>query len=83
MPLMHKPFPGEIKEARLHPNGWVYRISAKVGDPNGRVPPEAIVGAWKVDEHGMIVGISSPIPPSMQRGGHNRPRFATSASGVI
>jgi len=46
MPLMHKPFPGEIKEARLHPNGCVYRISAKVGDPNGRVPPEAIVGAW-------------------------------------
>ena len=35
--------PGEIAEATRHPNGYVYRISARIGDPNGRVPPEAII----------------------------------------
>jgi hypothetical protein len=52
-----KPTPskGEIAEARQWPNGWVYRISSHF-DPNGRVPPEAIVGAWNVDADGRIVG---------------------------
>lgn len=52
-----KPTPtaGEIDEARRWPNGWVYRISSAF-DPEGRVPPEAIVGAWKVDGQGRIEG---------------------------
>ena len=57
-----EPSPGEIKEAMLYPNGWVYRISQSVGDANGRVPPEAIVGAWKVNEHGIISGDFVPNP---------------------
>ena len=51
-----EPSAGEIEEATRHPDGWVYRIAASVGDPNGRVFPEAIVGAWKVDTNGKIVG---------------------------
>jgi len=50
-----KPEPGEIEEARRFPNGWVYRIAGDFG-PDDRIPPEAIVGAWKVDERGVIVG---------------------------
>ena len=49
------PFPGEIGEAKRTPGGWVYRISGKFG-PNDRVPPEAIVVAWKVDADGNISG---------------------------
>jgi len=49
------PSDGEIAEARRFRNGHVYRISPHL-DPNGRVPPEAIVGAWKVDETGRFVG---------------------------
>jgi hypothetical protein len=49
-----EPLPGEIEEAKLNPNGWVYRISGSFGDK--AVPPEAIVGAWQVDSKGEIVG---------------------------
>lgn len=50
-----KPLPGELQEAKRHPNGWVYRIAGRFGPDDG-VPPEAIVGAWRVDAHGDIVG---------------------------
>lgn len=50
-----QPLPGEIREARKHPNNWVYRIAGSFG-PNDGVPPEAIVGAWKVDANGEIEG---------------------------
>ena len=56
-----KPMAGEIQEAKLHPNGWVYRIQGKYG-VNDAVPPEAIVGAWKVDGEGNIVGDFQPNP---------------------
>jgi hypothetical protein len=49
------PHPGEIAEAKLHANGWVYRIAGNFG-LNDRVPPEAIVGCWKVDANGEITG---------------------------
>lgn len=49
------PFRGEIEEAKRTPGGWVYRIAGPFG-PKDRVPPEAIVGAWKVDADGKIVG---------------------------
>ncbi len=49
------PLPGEIEEAKRNPNGWVYRIAGPFA-PNESVPPEAIVGAWKVDVSGRIVG---------------------------
>jgi len=51
-----EPHPGEIEEAARNPNGWVYRIAGSIGDPNGKVPPEAIIGAWQVDAEGKITG---------------------------
>jgi hypothetical protein len=49
------PYPGEVDEAKRHPNGWVYRI-ASTFQRNEAVPPEAIIGAWKVGPDGRIVG---------------------------
>ena len=50
-----EPEPGEIAEAAKNPGGWVYRISGNYG-PDDAVPPEAIVGAWKVADDGTIIG---------------------------
>lgn len=50
-----KPYSEEVVEARHHPNGRVYRIAGDFA-PSDRVPPEAIVGAWKVDAKGEITG---------------------------
>jgi len=50
-----KPMPGEVAEAKRHPNGWVYRIAGRFNS-NERIPPEAIVGAWRVNELGEIEG---------------------------
>jgi len=56
-----RPYPGEIEEAKSSPNGWVYRIEGRFL-PHEAVPPEAIVGAWKVDENGSISGDFVPNP---------------------
>ena len=50
-----KPDQKEIAQAKIHPNGWVYRIDGDYGG-NVDIPPSAIVGAWKVDEKGVISG---------------------------
>lgn len=34
-------------------DAWVYAIDPHF-DPNGKVPPYGVVGAWKVDSHGNI-----------------------------
>lgn len=52
---MTSPLPGEVAEARLNPGGWVYRV-AGIFRSSESVPPEAVVGAWKVDDGGSIVG---------------------------
>jgi hypothetical protein len=45
-------------EAKLHPGGWVYEIDGEmVGNPQGDIPPEAIKGAWEVDQDGMLTGV--------------------------
>jgi hypothetical protein len=44
-----------IEEAKNNPNGWVYEIDYPYL-PNDHTPPEAIVGAWKVNNHGEIEG---------------------------
>ena len=54
------PEPGEIDEAARNPGGWVYRISGNYG-PNDGVPAEAIIGAWKVADNGLI-GTFMPNP---------------------
>lgn len=46
---------GERDAARSSPGGYVYRIAGNFA-PTEPVPPQAIVGAWKVDERGEIVG---------------------------
>ena len=56
-----EPETGEIAEAARNPGGWVYSISGAYG-PNDRVPPEAIVGAWKVGDDGVIAGDFMPNP---------------------
>lgn len=43
------------RRARNHPNGYVYQIDPAF-DPAGRVPPEGVAGAWRVDGTGEIVG---------------------------
>jgi len=54
---MNKRVPSDAarSEARRNPNGWVYEIRGSYG-PADAVPPSAIVGAWKVDNLGNIVG---------------------------
>lgn len=47
--------PEVIEAARKNPSGWVYKIEGEFG-PDDYVPPENVVGAWKVDEHGQITG---------------------------
>jgi hypothetical protein len=50
-----EPSPDEEDLARLHPNGYVYRLAGYFG-PQDAVPPEAIIGAWRVDASGRIAG---------------------------
>lgn len=49
------PTSGEIKSAKKHPGGWIYRI-AKEYENAEIVPPEAVIGAWKVNRSGKITG---------------------------
>lgn len=49
------PYPGEIEEAKRFPNCSVYRIAGHFA-PTDDVPREAIIGAWKVDAKGIIIG---------------------------
>lgn len=59
-----EPLPGEHAEALNYPNGRVYRIAGQF-NPDERVPPEAIVGAWKVDETAGLRASSLPIPTTI------------------
>jgi hypothetical protein len=49
------PSAGEIAEAKRFPNAHVFRIAGRFL-PHEAVPPEAIIGAWKVNREGQIVG---------------------------
>lgn len=48
--------------ARENRGTWVYEIDPAVGEPDGEVPPHLIVGAWRSDAHGEIVGDFRPNP---------------------
>jgi hypothetical protein len=48
-----KPSQGEKDEAKKHPNGSVCRIDGDFADEDD-IPPEAIIGAWKVDGNGNL-----------------------------
>jgi hypothetical protein len=56
-----KQTPEMIEEARRNPNGWVYVIDGDFG-PNDGVPPERIVGAYKVDATGTLTDEYQPNP---------------------
>jgi hypothetical protein len=55
------PKPEEIEEAKARPGGWVYRIEGTFARDE-HVPKEAVVGAWRVDVNGRIVGDFMPNP---------------------
>ncbi|MFF8259186.1 type VII secretion system-associated protein [Streptomyces virginiae] len=62
-------------EAARNPGSWVYAIDPFV-DPAGRVPPYAILGAWKVDDQGEITDEfrgNSKYRPSPQVMGMSEP----------
>jgi hypothetical protein len=52
-------FPPELlAEAEVRPGGWVYAIdpSYAPGGARGAVPPEGIIGAWKIGDDGRPTG---------------------------
>ena len=54
-----RPFPPELlAEAKSKPGGWVYAIDPAYAPdgPYGAVPPEGIIGAWKVGDDGTPTG---------------------------
>lgn len=54
------------EQAKLHSNDWVYVVARRYGS-NDAVPPEAIVGAWRVDGGGSIIeGKFVPNPSFME-----------------
>lgn len=53
--LLSQPSIEEVAEAKRYPGGWIYRIAGHYS-PEDSVPPEAIVGAWQVNELGVITG---------------------------
>lgn len=44
-----------VGQAQGQRTGWVYVLDSRTPDPDGRVPPGDIVGAYAVDETGQIV----------------------------
>jgi hypothetical protein len=61
-----EPTPQMVREAKKNCGGWVYAISGTYG-PNDAVPPEAIAGAWKVDEQGNIIAGSFKSNPNYKK----------------
>lgn len=53
--MVHEITEEVVRAARANPNGWVYKIEGSFGVTE-HVPPEAIVGAWKVNEKGNLTG---------------------------
>lgn len=49
------PTPEARAEAKRNPNGYVYVLDGSF-TPQEAVPPERIVGAWKVNSSGEITG---------------------------
>ncbi|HTK63782.1 MAG TPA: type VII secretion system-associated protein [Pseudonocardia sp.] len=48
------PLTDELRQAaRENPGGWLYAVDPGV-DPDGDVPPYAVIGAWQVDERGEV-----------------------------
>jgi len=57
--VLAHPFPPELlAEAKTTPGGWVYSIDAAYAPDgaSGRVPPEGIIGGWKIGDNGTPTG---------------------------
>jgi hypothetical protein len=67
-----RPTRGAIAEAKKNPGGWVYEIRGSYG-PQDHVPAHAVVGAWKVNDKGEIVGEFTPNPNFRDEGGSEPP----------
>lgn len=52
--------PELLAQARRNPGTWLYEIDP-AHDPDGTVPPYAVVGAWQVDDRGEL-GAYTPNP---------------------
>ena len=48
-------------EAKANPGGWVYEIGGGFSTTEA-VPPQAIKGAWKVDDRGELTDEYKPNP---------------------
>ena len=59
--VTHEVTPEIAREARANPNGWVYKIEGQYALTE-YVPSEAVMGAWKVDADGNVVGDFIPNP---------------------
>ncbi|OKI65029.1 hypothetical protein AMK15_12045 [Streptomyces sp. MJM1172] len=69
-------------EAARSPDGWVYEIDQFV-DAAGRVPPYAIIGAWRVDHGGNVTDEFKRNPgyrPSPRSLGMGEPTDAVDAA---
>jgi hypothetical protein len=47
--------PELIAEAKLMPGGWVYKVDWQYKEDQ-HTPPEAIIGGFEVDNHGVLTG---------------------------
>ena len=54
--------PGLVAEARTQGDGWVYIIDGRTPTPQGRVPPEDIVGGFAVKDGSIVAGSYQPNP---------------------
>jgi hypothetical protein len=55
----HPPFPAELlAQAKATPGGWVYGIDPAYAPDgvDGAVPPEGIIGGWKIGDDGLPTG---------------------------
>lgn len=59
--LISEPSEDAKREALKNPNGYVY-VFEKEFEGKDDVPSKAILGAWKVNEKGLIVGAFIPNP---------------------
>lgn len=59
--LISAPSEAAKKEALKNPNGYVYVLD-KEYQGKDEVPPSRIVGAWKVNENGIIIDPFIPNP---------------------
>jgi hypothetical protein len=55
------PPPALVAQAKWHPGEWLYEIVGSFG-PQDVIPPQAIRGAWKVNDRGEIEGVFKANP---------------------